>query len=170
MLSAVLMRGLDAKPIKVSESLWVLVYNHSSQLLKQDGYFCLRLIHQTKSLTSLGAFSQRASAETLCSHIPQFSITTCTLGGCSRSRWNKTNYIMGRSSNESVLKRKSGSRIGAALTSRDATAREGWDSWGPAENQAWAEPSCHGPNGQSPWSCSWRGLGYCCSQILLPCR
>lgn len=40
-------------------------------------------------------------------------------------------------------KGKSGSRIGAALTSRDATTREGWGSWGPAETRAQAELSCH---------------------------
>lgn len=51
-------------------------------------------------------FPQKAFAETLCSQIPQFSITMHTPGGRSGPRWNKTNYIAGRSSNKSVLKRE----------------------------------------------------------------
>lgn len=57
-----------------------------------------------------GAFSLRAGA--LCSPAAPSSARARTPGGHSRPGWNKTNSVVGRSSNKSVLKRESGCRRG----------------------------------------------------------
>lgn len=132
MLSSVL-DSSDTKSTEVSGPLWELVYNHLSHLLKWAGCFCLGFIKHMKSLTSLERFPLRAGA--LCSPLPPSSARARTPGGHSRPGWNKTNCVVGRSSNKSVLERESGCRRG-----------KGWDRWG----QVQGAPRCHQPWGQSP--------------------
>lgn len=83
--------------------------------------------------------------------LPQFSITTRTPGGRSRPRWNKTNYIAGRSSNKSVLKRERRAAPGQEQLLHPEIPRPG-RAGEPAETRVPGEPCCPRPTCGVLWA------------------
>lgn len=84
----------------VSGPFWALIYNYSSQLLGWDGSSAWDSSNRWALPQS--TFHRKCLQNLFALGLPRLASPGC----CSRPTWHRTNYVMGRSSTKSILKRE----------------------------------------------------------------